>query len=503
MSIILEELTIAEMQAHMAAGELTAVELVEGYLARIDALDRHGPTLNSVIELNPDALTIAAQLDAERAAGDVRGPLHGIPILLKDNIDTGDRMATSAGSLALADHHPAQDSTVAANLRRAGAIILGKTNLSEWANFRSSKSSSGWSSRGGQTRNPYALDRTPCGSSSGSGVAVSANLCAAAIGTETDGSIVCPSHHGGIVGIKPTVGLVSRAGIVPISHSQDTAGPMARTVTDAALLLGALTGVDGRDAITSTSQGRSTDDYTQFLDTDGLWGARIGVARNYFGFHPLVDAIMERAIATLRAAGAVVVDPANIATAKQFGDDEYKVMLYEFKAGLNVYLTDIDPSLPAHSLAELIEFNHLNRDRVMPFFGQDLFVLAQEKGDLTADDYLQARRESLRLAGRGGIDATLDEHDLDALIAPTGGPAWLVDWVNGDHYGGGSSSAAAVAGYPNITVPAGFVHGLPIGISFMAGAWQEATLIKLAYAFEQRTQARRQPAFLKGDQIFS
>jgi len=503
MSIILEELTITDMQDLMSAGKLSAVALTEGYLARIEAIDRAGPTLNSVIELNPDALTIAAQLDVERADGSVRGPLHGIPILLKDNIDTGDRMVTSAGSLALVDHHAAQDSAVATNLRRAGAVILGKTNLSEWANFRSSKSSSGWSSRGGQTRNPYALDRTPCGSSSGSGVAVSANLCAAAIGTETDGSVVCPSHHAGLVGIKPTVGLVSRAGIVPISHSQDTAGPMARTVADAAILLSALVGVDDRDPATAASQGRAQDDYTQFLDPDGLRGARIGVARNFFGFHPLVDAIMERAILSLRAAGAVIVDPANIATAKAFDDDEYTVLLYEFKADLNTYLAGVKPDLPVHSLAELIEFNHLHRDQVMPFFGQEILVLAEEKGDLAEDDYLQARKESLRLAGEGGIDATLAKHNLDALIAPTGGPAWLVDWINGDHHGGGSSSAAAVAGYPNITVPAGHVHGLPIGISFMAGAWQEPTLIKLAYAFEQRTHARRQPTFLSGDQIFA
>ncbi|MBP7960640.1 MAG: amidase [Caldilineaceae bacterium] len=503
MSIILEELTIADMQRLMAVGDLTAVELTEGYLARIEAIDRAGPALNAIIELNPDALAIATQLDAERAAGDVRGPLHGIPILLKDNIDTGDRIATSAGSLALADHHAAQDSTVAANLRRAGAIILGKTNLSEWANFRSSKSSSGWSSRGGQTRNPYALDRTPCGSSSGSGVAVSANLCAAAIGTETDGSIVCPSHHAGIVGLKPTVGLVSRAGIVPISHSQDTAGPMTRTVADAAILLAALIGVDVLDPATAASQAQTRDDYAQFLDRDGLRGARIGVARNFFGFHPLVDTLMERAILTLRAAGAVVIDPANIVTAKQFDDDEFTVLLYEFKTDLNAYLAGVEPQLPVHSLAELIEFNHRHRTQVMPYFGQELLVLAEEKGDLFEDDYLQARKKSLALAGKEGIDAVMAQHNLDALIAPTGGPAWLVDWVNSDHHGGGSSSPAAVAGYPAITVPAGFVHGLPIGLTFMAGAWQEPTLIKLAYAFEQQTHIRRPPTFLRGDQIFA
>jgi amidase len=492
----MEEVTIAALQGKMDSGALTARTITEIYLERIEALDRQGPALNAVIELNPDALEIAAGLDAERAAQGARGPLHGVPVMLKDNVDTADRMTTTAGSLALAGSIPPQDSFVASRLREAGAVILGKTNLSEWANFRSTHSSSGWSSRGGQTRNPYALDRNPCGSSSGSAVAVAANLCAVAIGTETDGSIICPAQTNGLVGIKPTVGLVSRSGVIPIAHSQDTAGPMARSVADAATLLGALTGVDPRDPATGDSRGRSFTDYTQFLDPDGLRGAMIGVARSFFDFDPRVDRIMEACIAQMSRLGAEIVDPADVDTAKDLRETELEVLLYEFKADLNGYLAGLVPQAPVHSLEEIIAFNERNRERVMPYFGQERMLAAQEKGPLTSEVYLKALETNHRLARTEGIDATLKKHELDAIVAPAGGPACLTDWIMGDHYSGGSSSPAAVAGYPNVTVPAGHVFGLPVGISFFGGAYQEPVLIRLAFAFEQATRVRRPPRFL-------
>ncbi len=495
----MEELTLQEIQRRTAAGELTALALTESYLRRIREIDQAGPRLNSVIEVNPDALAIAAALDRERAERGPRGPLHGVPILLKDNIDTADRLATTAGSLALVGSRPARDATVAARLRAAGTVILGKTNLSEWANFRSSHSVSGWSSRGGQTRNPYALDRSPCGSSSGSGVAVAANLCAAAVGTETDGSIICPAQTCGIVGIKPTVGLVSRAGIVPISHSQDTAGPMARTVADAALLLAAPAGPDPRDPATAvgfwTRTSAEDADFTRFLTKDALRGARIGVARGMGGFNPRVDAVFEESLLALRDLGAELVDPADITTAKQIDPTEMEVLLYEFKADLDAYLGDLGLESPVHSLADVIAFNEAHRDAVMPTFGQELMLLAQEKGPLTEAKYLEALATNHRLARDEGIDATLRQNALDAIVAPSGGPAWLIDHVCGDHYGGGNTTPAAVAGYPSITVPAGCVWGLPVGLSFIGPAWSEPALIGYAYAFEQATQVRRPPTF--------
>jgi len=489
----LDELTISQLQAGMSSGDFTAHSLAGKYLQRISEIDKRGPIINSVIEVNPDALAIAEAMDKERKAGRARGPLHGIPLLIKDNIDTADRMMTTAGSLALVGARPPRDAFIVGRLREAGAVIIGKTNLSEWANFRSSHSSSGWSGRGGQTRNPYSLDRNPCGSSSGSGAATAANLCAAAIGTETDGSIVCPSSANGLVGIKPTLGLVSRSGIIPIAHSQDTAGPMARNVTDAAILLAAISAFDARDPITQKS---SHVDYSGGLNRDGLRGARIGVVRKSFGFNDGVDKLMDESIAAIKQLGAIVVDPANIPTAGKFDDSELEVLLYEFKADLNKYLAELGPSAPVHSLKEIIEFNERNRDREMPYFGQDLFTKAEGKGPLTDKKYLAALAKNHRLTRTQGIDLVMNQHRLDALVAPTGGPSWTTDWANGDHFTGGYSSASAVAGYPHITVPAGFVLSLPVGISFFGRAHSDAQLIKYAFAFEQATKARRPPQFL-------
>jgi amidase len=488
------ETTIAELQEGMRNGKLTAREIAEKYLDRIEKFDRKGARLNSIIELNPDALALAAELDRERKTKGARSPLHGIPILLKDNIDTADRMRTTAGSLALADTFAPRDAFIVERLRAAGAVLLGKTNLSEWANFRSTHSSSGWSGRGGQTRNPYAIDRNPCGSSSGSGVAVAANFAAAAIGTETDGSIVCPASACSLVGLKPTLGLVSRSGIIPIAHSQDTAGPMTRTVADAALLLSALTGIDPRDRATQTSRGKSHADYTRFLDPNGLRGARIGVARKFFGFNDKVDKLMSDAIDALKRAGAVVIDPADLPSHGKYDDSEFEVLLYEFKADLNKYLAERGGGAP-RSLKELIDFNERHREREMPYFGQEIFLKAQAKGPLTSKAYLAALAKNHRLSRAEGIDAALAKHRLDAIIAPTGGPPWTTDLVNGDHFSGGSSTPAAVAGYPNISVPAGYVFGLPVGISFFGTAYSEPVLIKLAYAFEQATKHRRPPQF--------
>ena len=493
----LDEATISELQSDMKSGKHTALLLTKKYLERIQEIDKKGTAVNSVIETNPDALEIATTLDRERKSGSLRGPLHGIPVLIKDNIDTADRMMTTAGSLALLGSTPSQDSFVAKRLREAGAVIIGKTNLSEWANFRSNHSSSGWSGRGGQTRNPYVLDRNPCGSSSGSGAAAAANLCVVAVGTETDGSVVCPSTANSLVGIKPTLGLVSRAGIIPIAHSQDTAGPMCRTVTDAAILLGVMMGVDPRDKATAASQGKAPASYTQFLDANGLKGARLGIVRKSFGFNDAVDSLLNDLIAEMKRRGAVIIDPTDIATAGKFDDSELEVLLYEFKADLNTYLKGLGPKAPVHSLKEVIAFNEAHRDREMPYFGQDLLIKAEAKGPLTEKAYLAALRKNHLLTRTQGIDAVLSKHKLDALVAPTGGPAWPTDWINGDHFTGGYSSASAVAGYPHITVPAGYVHGLPVGLSFFASAYSEPTLIKLAYAFEQATKVRKPPQFLR------
>lgn len=493
----MREYTILEIQQLYASGEATCSSLAAAYLERIENIDQSGPGINSVIEVNPEAMQIAAALDREREESGARSPLHGVPVLVKDNIDTGDRMMTTAGSLALEGSHARQDAFIIERLRQAGALILGKTNMSEWANFRSTRSSSGWSSRGGQCRNPYALDRTPCGSSSGSGAAAAANLCAAAVGTETDGSVVCPSATNGIVGIKPTLGLLSRAGIIPLAHSQDTAGPMARTVADAAILLGALTGVDPRDPATAESAGKAFSDYTSFLVREGLEGARIGVARGYFGKHPGVDQIMEASLQVMKDLGAEIIDPVKLTGEEEIEKNEIEVLHYDFKHDLNAYLAGLGGDAPVHTLEEIIAFNQAHAERVMPYFGQEHMLEAQKKGALTDEAYLQALETNQRLSRAEGIDAALQAERLDAIVAPTGGPAWLIDWVNGDHYTGGCSTLPAVAGYPHITVPAGYIHGLPVGLSFFAGAYQEPILIRLAYAFEQATLVRRPPRFLK------
>ena len=495
----LEEITAAQLQQAMTAGRYTARQVAELYLRRIEEIDRRGPELRAVIEVNPDALAIADALDAERRSKGPRGPLHGIPVLIKDNIDTADKMMTTAGSLALEGARPPRDAFIVERLRAAGAVILGKTNLSEWANFRSTHSTSGWSGRGGLVRNPYALDRNACGSSSGTGAAVAANLAAIGVGTETDGSIVCPSGTNGLVGIKPTVGLLSRTGIIPISHTQDTPGPMARTVADAALLLGAMTGVDAADAASAASAAHAQTDYSKSLDAGALKGARIGVARKqYFGYSDAADRVVNQAIADMKAQGAIVVDPADIPTASKMDGCETDILLYEFKADLNAYLARLGASAPVKSLDELIAFDEREKAREMPFFGQELFISARKKGGLDSPPYKTALAKCRVLARTQGIDAVMTQHRLDAIVAPTGSPAWTTDVVNGDHFTGASSTPAAVAGYPSITVPAGQAFGLPVGISFIGRAWSEPKLIAIAYAYEQATKQRRPPTFTSG-----
>jgi amidase len=492
----LEELTIVDLQQRMQSGQETARSLTEKYLARIAALDRQGPALRAVLETNPDALQIAEALDAERRAGTVRGPMHGIPVLLKDNVGTADRMTTTAGSLALEGSIPAKDAFAVKRLRDAGAILLGKTNMSEWANFRSSRSTSGWSGRGGRVRNPYALDRNTSGSSSGSGAAVAASFAAVAIGSETDGSIVSPSNNCGLVGIKPSLGLVSRSGVIPIAHSQDTLGPMTRTVADAAALLTAIVAADPEDPITKAAATRIVRDYTAALKADGAKGLRIGVPRKaLFGSNPHADRLVDEAIAVLTSLGAVIVDPVDLTIAKSLGDHEYQVLLYEFKADLDKYLASLGQSAPVKSLADAIAFNEAHRDREMPYFGQEIFVEAQKKGPLTTPAYTKALAASKLAAGRMGIDAVMAAHKLDALVAPTSAPAGLADLVNGDYGSGGCSTLPAVSGYPHVTVPAGYAFGLPVGVSFFGRNFSEMTLISIAYAYEQATTHRKAPRF--------
>ncbi|HWA27925.1 MAG TPA: amidase [Lacunisphaera sp.] len=490
------EASIADLQSQMASGQLTSAALTEAYQRRIAEIDQAGPRLNAVIELNPDALAIARQMDAERLAGRVRGPLHGIPVLLKDNIATADKMETTAGSLALVGAKPPRDAALVGQLRAAGAVILGKTNLSEWANFRGKKSISGWSARGGQTHNPYALDRNTSGSSSGSAAAVAANLCVVAVGSETDGSIVSPASVCGIVGIKPTVGLVSRTGIIPISASQDTAGPMARTVRDAALLLEAMAAADAQDAVTRSRPAGLETNFAARLRPGALKGARLGIVRGPFGMDARLTPLLEAAVAKLKAAGAEIVDLGEFKDFSRADDPEMEVLLYEYKDGLNAYLATLGPASPIKSLADAIAFNRANAARELPHFGQELMEQAQAKGPLTDKVYLDARATCLRATRAEGIDLLLAKHRLDALVSLTNGPAWLIDPAIGDAYTGGSSSPAAVAGYPSVTVPAGDWRGLPVGISFYGAAWTEAKLIAFAADFEAATKARREPEFL-------
>jgi amidase len=493
----LEEATIPELQAAMKSGRLTSRRLVQSYFKRIARIDRAGPQLRSMVELNPDAIEIALQLDDERKERGPRGPLHGIPVALKESIATTDKMETTAGSLALLGSRPRQEAYVVKKLREAGAVIVGKSSLSEWANFRSSSSTSGWSGRGGQVRNPYVLDRSPSGSSSGSAVAVSANLVSVAVGTETDGSILSPSSSNGVVGIKTTLGLVSRAGVVPVAHSQDTIGPIARTVTDAAILLGAMVGVDKEDSSTRSNVGRYHRDYTKFLDKDGLRGARIGVPRDvYFGYSAKSDEIAEAAIKRMRRLGAKIIDPADIPTARQMStsEDELTVLLYEFKADLNQYLSGLASSR-VRTMKDVIAFNKAHANKELRYFGQEWFLRAQKTTNLKDKKYLKALRNNRRLSRQKGLDFVMDKCRLDALVAPTSSPSWVIDLVDGDHGLGGSSTPTALAGYPAITVPAGFSFGLPVGITFMGRAFSEPTLIKLAYAFEQATHHRVKPRY--------
>lgn len=497
MASVVEETTIAALQAAMQSGSLTAESLARIYIDRIEAIDRTGPTLRAVQEINPDALSIAKALDDERRTKGPRGPLHGIPLLLKDNIATADRMETTAGALALVGARPREDATVARKLREAGVVLLGKASMSEWAYFKASPSSSGWSGRGGQSRNPYALDRSPCGSSSGSGIAVAANLVAVSIGTETDGSIVCPSGVNGVVGIKPTVGLTSRAGVIPISATQDTVGPFGRTVADAATVLGALTGVDPRDAATSASAGKFLTDYATCLDANGLRGARIGVPRDgYFGYSPKADRVVDQAIDVLRALGAIVVDPVAIPHFDRAAltAAEQIVLAYEFKAGVNAYLAEVQGA-QVRTLADVIAFNRRHAAENLPYFGQERLEGAQAKGDLTDPEYLEALATCRRLGATDGFDVAMERDRLDALVAPTTTPAWKIDLVNGDALRGSSAKSAALAGYPLLSVPAGDVQGLPVGLTFMGRAWSEPTLIRFAYAFEQATHARQPPTY--------
>ena len=492
-----DERSIAALQQALASGELTSRALVQQCLDRIASMDTHGPMLRAVIETNPDALAIADALDAERKNGRIRGALHGIPLLVKDNIDTADRMTTTAGSLALEGSRPARDAHVAERLRAAGAILLGKTNLSEWANFRSTHASSGWSGRGGQARNPYALDRTPSGSSSGSAIAVAAAYVPVAVGTETDGSVTSPSAACSLVGMKPTIGLVSRSGIIPISHSQDTAGPMTRSVADLAVLLTAMAGADPRDAATRANKVAANTDYTRFLDAAGLKGARIGVARKrYTGYSTHADAAFESALKAMKEQGAVIVDPADIATAGQFDDAEFDVLLYEFKADLESYLRGLPAGARARTLDDLIAFDRAHAAQEMPYFGQEIFEMSAKKGPLSSAGYRKALAKCRDLARTKGLDATFAKHRLDALVAPTQGPPGLIDLLNGDSGGGSSTSPCAVAGYPAITVPMGYAFGLPLGVTFMGLAWTEPKLVRYAYAFEQATKVRRPPRYL-------